>query len=278
MIDFPARFAYTSAADRRDRLGSFVIEQGYCTITELSSRFGVSEMTIRRDVVKLAADGRLRAFHGGVGSVSPVDISGIDYSDRDLEMAEAKRAIAASALKRVPRGAVVGIDAGTTANQLASLLPPDEHLKVITPSLPAVNTLLRNPGIDLVTCLGGDLHLESLSFAGSATLSAIANLHIDILFLAASGLNERGAFCGNSFDAITKRALIDVADTVILIADSSKFLTSAMVRICGWGAIDLFIVDDGITPADEALLKQSGVHVEQVPTSPPARLAPDAAR
>ena len=267
MTDLAARFAYTSAAERRDRLALYVAEQGYCSITELSSRFGVSEMTIRRDVAKLVTDNRLRAFHGGVGSVLSVDVAGVDYGDRDLKMADAKRAIAERALLRVRTGAVIGIDAGTTANQLASMLPANEHLKVVTPSLPAVNTLRRLPGIEQVTCLGGELHLESLSFAGSATLSAIANLHIDILFLAASGLNERGAFCGNSFDAITKRALIDVADTVILIADSSKFQTSAMVRICSWEPIDLLIVDDGLTAADEEMLRQTRIGVDRVPVA-----------
>lgn len=264
MSESDSRFAYTSASQRRDRLAQFVVEQGYCTVAELSFRFAVSEMTIRRDVAKLVTDGRLRAFHGGVGSVSPVDIIGVDYSDRDLKMAEAKRAIAVRALDHVRPGAVVGIDAGTTATQLASLLPPDQHLKAITPSLPAINALARNSGIDLVTCLGGDLHVDSLSFAGSATLASIANLHIDTLFLAASGLNNRGAFCGNSFDAITKRALIDVADTVVLIADSSKFLTSAMVRICAWDSVDILIVDDAITADEEAMLTGAGVTVDRV--------------
>ena len=263
MTDTAAR-TYTSVLERRDRLAQFVTEQGYVTVFELSARFGVSEMTIRRDVAKLVAENRLKAFHGGVGSLLPVDVTGSDYSDRNQTMADAKRTIAVRALARIAAGSVIGIDAGTTAAQLASLLPGDRQLKVITPSLPAVTALSTNSGVEL-TCLGGDFHTESLSFAGPATLAAISNLHIDTLFLAASGLSERGAFCGNSFDAITKRALIDVADTIVLIADSSKFRTSAMVRVCGWDAIDLLLVDDELTAADERMLVEFGVAVERAP-------------
>lgn len=263
MSDIAERFAYGSAAERRDRLAQFVTDQGYCTVLELSQRFGVSEMTIRRDVVRLVSESRVRAFHGGVGSLSPGELSGMDYSDRDRTMAEAKRLVAVAALGRLTDGGVIGIDAGTTAAQFASLLPTDRQLRVITPSLPVVTALATNPGVEL-TCLGGTLHLESLSFAGDATLAAIANLHIETLFLAASGLNDRGAYCGNSFDAITKRALMEVSDTVVLIADSSKFETTAMVRICGWDAIDAIIVDSQLSAADQAMIEGSGVAVERV--------------
>ncbi|NAZ81946.1 DeoR family transcriptional regulator [Kineococcus sp. R8] len=265
-----------SAAERRERLAQVVLEEGYCTITELSVLLGVSEMTVRRDVARLAGESRLRAFHGGVGSVSPADVAGIRYSDRDLTMAEAKRAIARHAVEKVRGGDVLGIDAGTTAAQLAALLPTDRQVQVVTPSLPAVNSMAKNPAVSL-NCLGGDFHTESLSFAGPATLQAIANLHVDTLFLAASGLNGRGAFCGNSFDAITKRALIEVADRVVLIADSSKFTTSAMVRICGWDGIDCLVIDDGLSAADEAVLRQFGVAVERVAVRSAAELREEAA-
>jgi DeoR family transcriptional regulator, aga operon transcriptional repressor len=270
MSDEGGRFAYASAVQRRDRLAQFVTEQGYCTIQELSQRFGVSEMTIRRDVARLVAESRLRAFHGGVGSLSPSDLNGVNYSDRDKRMSDAKHAIALRALERVAPGTAIGIDAGTTAAQLAGLLPGDLGLQVVTPSLPAVNTLAGNPGVEL-TALGGVFHTESLSFAGPATLAAIANLHLDVLFLAASGLSDRGAFCGNSFDAVTKRALIDVAGHVILLADSSKFSSSSMARICGWDAIDSMIVDTGLTPEDQAMVEGFGVSVDLVAVDRPVK-------
>lgn len=257
------RFTYSSASERRDRIVQFVTDQGYCTITELSRLFDVSEMTIRRDGSRLVKEGKLRSFHGGIGSLSPQDMLGRDYSDRDVAMTEAKRAIAARASEMVHRGAVVAIDAGTTATRLASLLPRDMKLHVVTHSLPVVTALAGN-GDSEVICLGGLFHRESLSFGGPSTLAAISNLQVETLFLAASGLSERGAFCATGYDAITKRALIEVAEHVVLLADSSKFSTPAMVKICGWDVIDTIVIDSGLTSEHRNMLVQHGVNIVTV--------------
>ncbi|WP_308797893.1 DeoR/GlpR family DNA-binding transcription regulator [Agromyces silvae] len=259
----PERFAYGSAAERRDRLARYVNEQGYCTIAELSSRLGVSEMTIRRDIARLVGEKQVRAFHGGVGSLAPGDLSGIEYVDRDRRRSDAKLAIAQHAVDSLPRGSVIGIDAGTTAAHIAASLPHDAALRVVTPSLPAITALAGNRGVEL-TGLGGLLHWESLSFAGETTLAMISELRLDVLFLAASGLDERGAYCGNGFDAVTKRALIEVADTVVLVADSSKFTASGMVRICDWEAIDVLISDDEISPESAAIVAAADVDLQRV--------------
>lgn len=260
MADGEDAFRYTSAPERRQRLVKHITEQGYCTTAELSRVFGVSEMTIRRDVSKLVEQGDVRGFRGGVGSLTRRDLVGSDYRLRDLKMGAAKEAIARAALGLIGVNSIIALDAGTTAAQLASILPSDLSLCVITHSFPVVSRLAGHPGTEVI-CLGGTLHPESLSFDGPATLAAISNLHVQVLFLAATGLGERGVFCGNGFDAITKRALIDVSERVVLIADSSKFQTQAMVRVCGWDAIDTIIVDSGIGEGQRRLLVQQGVNV-----------------
>jgi DeoR/GlpR family transcriptional regulator of sugar metabolism len=169
----------------------------------------------------------------------------------------------------VERDSVIAIDAGTTAAQVASYLPPGMQLRVITHSLPVLSSLAGLPGVEVI-CLGGALHLESLSFLGPATLVAISCLQVDTLFLAADGLNERGAFCGTGLDAITKRALIEVAGHVVLVADSSKFTTTAMVKACGWDAIDTIVIDSGITEEQRSILVQNDVNVIAVDAVTPA--------
>ena len=259
-------FRYTSAPERRERLVQFIADQGYCTIAELSRAFSVSEMTIRRDVLRLVEQRKVRGFRGGVGSVTRQDLQGSDYTFRDTAMADAKRAIATRAIDMVPAASVVALDAGTTMNQVARLLPPDRGVQVVTNSFSVVSSLVGNTGVEVV-CLGGNLHPETLSFDGPATLSAISSLQVETLFLAASGLSDRGAFCGNGFDAITKRALIEVAERVVMLADSSKFASSAMVKICGWDVIDQIVIDEGISEEDERMLEQHEVLVVKVPAA-----------
>lgn len=257
------RFRYTSAPERRKKLVQYVADQGYCTIGALSEALGVSEMTIRRDVLRLVEQGRVCGFRGGVGAVSRQDIVGSDYAYRDLKMGPAKRAIARAAIELLGPASVIALDAGTTTNQVARMMPTDRKLQVVTHSLPAVSSMVGNAGVEIV-CLGGILHKESLSFAGPATLAAIDGLQIEILFLAASGISDRGAFCGNGFDAITKRVLIDVAENVVLLADSSKFDIAAMLRICDWDTIDTIVIDDGVTADQVRMFEQHGVQVMAV--------------
>jgi len=257
-------FRYTSAPERRNRLVQVIEEQGYCTIAELSRSLAVSEMTVRRDVLRLVEEGRVRGFRGGVGLLSRQEFGGSDYRSRDVKMGEAKLAIARRAVAMVAVDSVIAVDAGTTANHVAALLPSDRNTSVVTHSFSVVSSLLNNSGVE-VMCLGGNLHQESLSFDGPATLSAISNLHVQDFFLGASAVSERGAFCGNAYDAITKRALIEVSERVVLLADSTKFLTTAMVKICSWEAIDLVVIDDGITEEQRMMLEKHGVDVDVVP-------------
>ncbi|HEX3925851.1 MAG TPA: DeoR/GlpR family DNA-binding transcription regulator [Streptosporangiaceae bacterium] len=272
-------FRYTTAPERREQLVQFINEQGYCTISELSKTFAVSEMTIRRDVMRLVERDRVRSFRGGVGTLSRQDLLGSDYRKREVAMLEAKRAIAARAVAMIEADSVIALDAGTTTSQVALLLPYDRNLRVVTHSLPVVSGLVGNAGVE-VLCLGGTLHPESLSFDGPSTLATISNLQVQTLFLATTGMNQRGAFCGNGYDAITKRALVEVAERVVLIADSSKFQNQAMVKVCGWDAIDILIVDDAITAEQVGWLEQHDVDVVPVAAEvldDPATLASGAA-
>ncbi|HVX47002.1 MAG TPA: DeoR/GlpR family DNA-binding transcription regulator, partial [Mycobacteriales bacterium] len=134
---------------------------------------------------------------------------------------------------------------------------------VVTPSLPVMVELLSHPGVQ-VHGLGGDLHPVTQSFAGPATVAAIGELRVERLFLAANGIRGTGVYCGNGFDAVVKRALIDIADEVVLLADSSKFQTTAMVRICPLETIQRVVVDSAITPEQQRTLAAAGAELQVV--------------
>lgn len=235
-----------------------VTNQGFCTITELATALRVSEMTVRRDIEQLTADGLVRKVHGGVTVLTQEVLNPSDFTARATEMAAAKQAIARVALNFLVPGSTIGIDSGTTALELARALPGGRGLTVVTHSLPVVNALMPRPGVQ-VRVLGGDLHPETQDFAGDATLDAIRGLRLDVLFLAAGGVNSRGVFCASDHEALVKRSLIEAAQRIVLLADSAKFHGPAMVRACRLEAVDQAIVDDGIGDDHVALLRDAGV-------------------
>lgn len=89
--------------------------------------------------------------------------------------------------------------------ELATLIPYDSGLHVVTPSLAVVNAMLARQDIE-VTCLAGTLQRAAQSFSGPATVAAIADLRLRTLFLAASGITEHGVYCGNDYDAVKPSA------------------------------------------------------------------------
>ncbi len=254
----------SSAHERRARLLAIVEEQGFCTIAELSGAFDVSEMTIRRDVRLLVHDGRMRSVHGGVTILPSSAMDGTEFDARADRRRAAKKAIARKAVDLLPAHGAVAFDAGSTTLEIANALPPTTRLHIVTASLPIIHSLLGRENFDVIG-LGGTLHHNSRSFAGPTTLASIAELRVRTLFLAASGLSADGVYCGNYFDAGTKRALVGVADEVVLVADSSKFAFSAMVRACSLDAVDAIVTDDELADDDRQALRDHDVKIVTVP-------------
>ncbi len=250
---------------RRERIKAAITEQGFCTISELASLLSVSEMTVRRDIAVLEeTEGLLRSVHGGVSTIPAQQLAGSDYRLRSRSRSVVKEAIALRALDFLPAQGAIAIDAGTTAFEFARALPEERPFKIVTHSVPVLNIFMGREECE-ITALGGTLQHSSQSFVGASTISAIADIHVRRYFMGASGINARGAFCANDFEAVVKRALISAADEVILLIDSSKLSSAAMVRICSLDAISVVVVDDGIAADWQARLVQSGMQVVVAP-------------
>lgn len=250
---------YSSAPARRERILELVREASFVSASELGGMLGVSDMTIRRDIRMLADHGLVRAVHGGASRV-PDPTGGTDFHLRSMQQRDEKRRIAAAALRFVQPDTTIALDAGTTALELARLLTGPMRLAVVTSSLPAMVILGDRPGIEVVG-LGGILHPESQAFAGPATLAALRHLRVNQLFLAASAIGRGALWCGNAWDAETKRGLITIADEVIVLADATKFGVTAMTRVALLSSAQMLIVDDGITDDQRREVEAEGVRV-----------------
>jgi DeoR/GlpR family transcriptional regulator of sugar metabolism len=250
---------------RRTAILEMIEAQGHCTTAELSDALRVSEMTVRRDIAKLAGEKGLRSVHGGVTALPPTALTGSNFLLRVDKMAEIKRQIASAAIEFISPSGIIAIDAGTTTADLTTVLPSDRRLSVVSNSLPVLTGLATSTNVEVIG-LGGVFHLESQSFAGPTTVRAIADLQIGTFFLGASGVNERGVFCGNDFDAATKRALIDVSDHVVLLCDSSKFDVTAMARVAALSSVDILVTDSGLSAWHLSVLEDQGVMVRLVPS------------
>jgi DeoR/GlpR family transcriptional regulator of sugar metabolism len=245
---------------RREAIQNRVGEQGFCSISELSSLTGVSEMTTRRDVQVLVEKKVLKSFHGGVSAFPSKDFQGSDYTKREVRAGHLKQALAQRAVALVNNDDSISLDTGTTITALAREINTFDRLSIVTASIPALNALDKEKDF-AITVLGGSYNSGSQSISGTAAVDAIQNVHVDIFFLSASRVSERGVYCANDYDAVTKRALIEVADLVVLVCDSSKFEQSAVAKVCGWESVDVFVVDEGLSLEMVELISNYGTEV-----------------
>ncbi|MGH3641529.1 MAG: DeoR/GlpR family DNA-binding transcription regulator [Mycobacterium sp.] len=263
--DSSEEFRYVSAPQRRARMRAMILDEGFCTTAELAVYFDVSEMTVRRDVSKLASsDASLRIVHGGISAVPAAQSLGIDHRARNARNPTLKEAIAARAAEFVVADATIALDSGTTTLRMVESLTRHSSVHVVSQSLPVMAALINHDNVEL-TGLGGNLVRTSLSFEGPTTIESIRNLRIDTYFLAATSIDARGVFCGNDYDAATKRTLVDVADEVVLVTDSTKFTISSRIRVCALDRISRLVTDERISDEHRRMVEDAGIDVVTVP-------------
>jgi len=255
----PVRMRYDSAPSRRARILSLVREAGFCSAAELSQRLNVSEMTVRRDIRRLAEEGLARAVHGGISTVTAF-LGPVDFQFRASQRLAQKRAIARRALELLEPGSVVALDAGTTTLEVARQLPSDHRITVVTHSLPIIAALAARTSSELIG-LGGALHIETQAFAGPLTLRALTDLRVHTLLLAATSVRDGAMWCTNTFDSDTKRALIDSADRVVLLVDSTKFSVTAVMKVAELKVVHTMISDDAIGPKEREMCQSAGLEL-----------------
>lgn len=241
--------------DRHERLIDLLAEQPSLSIVELSERLGVSTATIRRDLRRLSAAGRITRVRAGVAVASPYGIEP-RWTERLQEHFDAKRAIARAAAETILDGHVVAIDTGTTAMEVARALQDRDAISIFTASLPVAEILAtEHPTVHLV---GGQLRPREMAVVGPLARDTIRRFHFDVFFVAAAAWSlEHGLMDFSIDDVEVKRAFMDASDRVVAIVDSSKFGGSSLMQIAELSDLDAVITDDGLDTEARAAVARS---------------------
>lgn len=229
-------------------------------VGELAEHFGVSPMTIRRDLTELADQGLLIRTHGGAvppGSAQPSTLA--------PRATASKAAIGRLAATLVRRGQTVMVDTGTTALEVARHLPADWELTVATTSLSVAEALYASPIQVLV--LGGLLKKGFPSLYGPLTESNLAALHVDILFIGCDGADSQAGFYSADVHlSSVEQAMIRSAERVVVVTESAKFGRRAFVRYATPDQVDTVVTDAHLPAEDRLNLQERGVAVLIVDT------------
>jgi DeoR/GlpR family transcriptional regulator of sugar metabolism len=255
-----------SKEGRREIITELVLDQKSVHSGELATRFGVSLMTIHRDLDALADEGLLRRFHGGASTLrSPLYEPDVTYR---LKMSlRAKREIAAAALALVRSGETVLLDDSTSALSLAQRLPAIAPVTVITSFLETINLLAGEHGVRLIG-LGGQYSPTNRSFHGAGFVSALHELRADVMFGSSAAIDAGGVFHQQPDVVVTKHAMMASADRKVLLIDHTKVGQRAVHRLSALEAWDAIVVDSQTDAAQVSALRDAGANVIVAPALP----------
>ncbi|GAA4574860.1 DeoR/GlpR family DNA-binding transcription regulator [Micromonospora coerulea] len=245
------------ARQRQTAILERVRSAGGVRVTELAAEFGVSDMTIRRDLETLHDLGLLAKVHGGATLAGPGSTDEPGFHAKSVRQSTEKGAIATHAALLVRPGAAVALSAGTTTAELARRLVDVPGLTVVTNSLPVAEILHASGRPDQTVVLTGGVRTPSDALVGPLAVAAIASLHLDLLFLGVHGISERAGFTTpNLMEADTDRALVAAADQLVVLADHTKWGTVGISSIVGLDAADVLVTDHRLAPEARRVLDE----------------------
>jgi DeoR/GlpR family transcriptional regulator of sugar metabolism len=245
----------TRKTRRLEQIVDLLSDASEVTVSELADRFNVTPMTVRRDLEALEDEGRVVRTHGGAVPAAP-SIAKFAFRERQQTHLPEKQAIARAAAERVEPGMTVLLDTGTTTLELARLLSGIGGLRVLTSSLAIASALFAHEELELIL-LGGTVNQASPDLSGPLTEANLESFRADVAFIGADAADADGLYTRSQEIARVSRAMIATAGRKILLADSSKFGSTAFVRFAGWESLDGVVVDEGLVPDREEWLREA---------------------
>jgi DeoR family ulaG and ulaABCDEF operon transcriptional repressor len=255
------------ATERETLILRLLQERGFIGFQELDQRLDASPATIRRDLERLAGEGRIERVRGGARLAGPADapgpdrqhLRGVPFHENIARHTAEKAAIGRAAAALCRPGEAVIIDGGSTTLQMCQHLEALE-LQVLTNSLHIVSALLPQPGTR-VSIPGGTVFREQNIVLSAFEDDGASRYHASKMFLGAEAVGRHGIMQSDILLVQAERGLLSRADELILLVDSSKFAASAGHVVCGLGEINLVITDPGLSATHRQMLDDAEVRV-----------------
>src|SRR5919197_1357660 len=242
--------------------------RGAVRVSELTELLGVSDMTIRRDLDVLASSGLVEKVHGGATARGRLSTHEPGFEAKSHRQLEEKEAIAQAAAALVEPGQAIGLTAGTTTWRLAHHILHVPDLTVVTNSIQVANILHREHRPDLTVVLTGGVRTPSDALVGPVAVNTLRSLHVDMLFMGVHGITEDGGLTTpNLLEAETDRALVSIAERVVVVADHTKWGVRGLSRIARLDDVHVLISDSGLPEEARTVL---GEHIDKLVIAPAA--------
>lgn len=237
-------------------------EKPVVTVSELVDLTGASEATIRRDIGALHVAGKLRRVRGGAEALHPPEVRGIagrPFSVNEGVNIEKKRAVARAAVDLCEDGDSIIINGGTTTFQMVLHLAR-RRMQILTNSFPIAEHLLHNSK-NTITVPGGAIYREQNIILSPFDNDVTRNFYARRMFTSARGIGPLGVMEGDPLLIQAEQKLVNQAEELILLVDSSKFQSRSSLILCPLDRVHTVITDDGVSTRDAKVVEQAGIRL-----------------
>lgn len=260
-----------SKNERQELILSEVLKKNFVSIDNLTLSYGVSDITIRRDLDDLSDEGKLQRIRGGARRLNPKGPEP-PVIQRQLEQVEEKNVIAERALDFIRDGEIIALESGSTTLILAqkiARLKEWKNLHVITNSFPILQELIGVAGVHMVF-IGGVVDSNEMCTVGSLSVDNLKILRIDNYFAGCRGIDVkfgRSSDMHSALEISTVQAFSDASARIFILADHTKFGHTFVFQLLPVSRIDVVVTSNLVpTILIEELLRE-GVEVVQAQLS-----------
>jgi DeoR family galactitol utilization operon repressor len=250
------KFMNSSFSDRKAVILEILMEESSVSVSDLSKRLSVTQVTARADLATLEKEGLLVRTHGGAH---------LGHNRKIFERMQAgsvyKEKIAKTAANLIDNGDTVIITSGTTTALIAKYLLGKRDIHIVTNNTLLLTHVRNNPQVR-VTLIGGEFRPEDEGLVGPMALSALDQFHVSKAFIGIDGASLKQGFTAHTLEsAVLVHKMAEQADQVTAIAHSGKFGKHGFARILPFGDVDVLVTDKELSQEFESELTSAGVRV-----------------
>lgn len=249
------------ANDRYNKILEMLARDGSVKTSKLVALLGISLETARRDLDFLEKQGSLQKVHGGAILKNQADTT-LTYSLRETKNTEEKKEIAVLALNYINEGETIALNSSTTNIEIARLIKDRySSLTVVTNSLRIAEELADIKGINLILA-GGVYNKNEFAFLGEITERFLDNFSVDKSFISVGGISlKRGITDFIMDEVLVERKMTEIAEQVIILADSSKIDSNSLIKICDLEDINFIITDSKLQEQVKEKYTGNGIEI-----------------
>lgn len=242
--------------ERQEKILRFINKNKKANTEQLSNEFGVSKVTIRRDIENLSSKGLVLKTHGGAISLKNTQLLEIPYDNKALINVAAKKKIGLYASTLIEDGDIIILDSGSTTLEIAKNIDR-ENITVITNDIKIAMELAHKENIHLIVT-GGFLNNSVYTLTGAQTVDYLKSIYVNKSFLGCDAIDLKFGVSNRTYEEIeVKRAMIHAANEVIMVTDDSKLNKKVFCFLCDVSMIDKLIVNKIDKATKDAFIDKS---------------------